>query len=82
MKVARGSSEVDLHKHLLSAYDKTVRWGDVNKTSIRLKLISEDFIRPSEHHNISLQVIFGLALTQIVDIVSHIHYIHIKIRLE
>ena len=26
MKVAHGSSEVNLHKHLLSAYDKTVRW--------------------------------------------------------
>ena len=26
LKVALGSSEVNLHKHLLSSYDKTVRW--------------------------------------------------------
>ena len=44
----------------------------MNKSLIRLKLMGEDFIRPSEHYNVSLQVIFGLALTQIVDIVSHI----------
>ena len=26
--------------------------------------------RPSEHHNNSLTVVFGLALTQIIDVVS------------
>ena len=76
LKVALASSEVNLHKVLLSAYDKTVRW-HIKEPIIELKILSYyDYIRPSEHHNISLQVIFGLALTQIVDIVS----VHLEIK--